>query len=183
MDQDGPDAVAFLEHQHQEVLTAMSSLAAGHGDRRETFEMLVRLLAVHESAEEMVVYPAVRASVPDGDALADARLREEDDAKQALSDLEKLGVDDPRFDETFETFAAAVREHADHEEREVFPKLRAHVDPEMLDRMRAALVTAEAVAPTHPHPHGPNSAIGNLVVGPFVAIADRVRDALRSVSR
>jgi hypothetical protein len=35
------------------------------------------------------------------------------------------------------------------------------------------------MAPTHAHPHGPNSAIGNMVVGPFAAMVDKVRDKLK----
>ena len=46
--------------------------------------------------------------------------------------------------------------------------------------MRTALEKAEKMAPTHPHTHGPESAIGNMIVGPFVAVADRVRDAIRN---
>ena len=44
--------------------------------------------------------------------------------------------------------------------------------------MGEAILIAETVAPTHPHPHGPQTALGNLVFGPFVAIADRVRDKI-----
>jgi hypothetical protein len=42
---------------------------------------------------------------------------------------------------------------------------------------------AEALAPTHPHPRGPDSALGNIAVGPMVAVGDRTRDALRNVTR
>ncbi|MCA1672167.1 MAG: hypothetical protein LC799_08180 [Actinobacteria bacterium] len=41
------------------------------------------------------------------------------------------------------------------------------------------LESAEARAPRHPHPHGPESALGNILVGPFVAVVDRVHDTLR----
>lgn len=177
------DAIEFLKDQHDQVRTLLSTLRTGGGDRRETFETLVRMLAVHETAEEIVVYPAVRANVDNGDALADARLEEEAKAKEMLAELEKIGVDGETFEAKFATFADAVRDHAEHEENEVFPKLRVNLDADALQAMRSGLVAAEAVAPTHPHPHGPESALGNLVVGPFVAIADRVRDALRSVTR
>jgi hypothetical protein len=39
---------------------------------------------------------------------------------------------------------------------------------------------AKKVAPTHPHPHAPNSPPGNLAVGPVLALVDRVRDAAQS---
>ena len=29
-----------------------------------------------------------------------------------------------------------------------------------------------------PHPHGPSGPVGNLLVGPFAAMVDKVRDAL-----
>src|SRR5687768_8130595 len=128
MTQPNQDAVGFLEEQHNQARSLLSGLASGAGDRQDTFAALVRLLAVHETAEEMVVYPTVRTNVPDGDALADARLAEEGDAKRMLSDLEKLGVDDPGFDAALGEFAKALNDHADHEERQIFPSLREHVE-------------------------------------------------------
>jgi hypothetical protein len=77
-------------------------------------------------------------------------------------------------------FATDVDAHASVEEQTVFPALRQHVAAEEIERMSGLLVAAEAVAPTHAHRMTPESALGNLLVGPFVSIVDRVRDALRS---
>jgi hypothetical protein len=49
--------------------------------------------------------------------------------------------------------------------------------------MTSELEVAEAMAPTHPHKMAPESAAGNLLVGPFVAMVDRVRDALRDARK
>ncbi len=76
-----------------------------------------------------------------------------------------------------------VASHAQLEEREIFPRLRESHSREELERMAKGVQAAEAVAPTHPHPRGPESAVGNVVVGPFVAVADRVRDAIRKLAR
>lgn len=175
------DVVDLLIAQHQEVKQLFAQVREESDGRSEAFECLVRLLAVHETAEEMVVYPALRSTGSYGERLADSRTAEESDAKQMLSDLEKLGVDGEGFDAQFQEFRMAVLDHARREEGEVFPHLRQSLDSEKLRSMRSALETAEKMAPTHPHPHGPESAIGNMVVGPFVAIADRVRDALRGI--
>lgn len=174
------DAVDLLVTQHEEVRGLFSELQGATG-RADAFECLVRLLAVHETAEEEIVYPALKRTGPEGEQIADARRSEEDEAKQMLSDLEKIGVDGEGFDTQLETLRAAVLDHA-ASEREVFPRLRQSLGAETLEKMRSALETAEAMAPTHPHPHGPESAIGNMTVGPFVAIADKVRDALRGRS-
>ena len=173
------DAVDLLTAQHQEVRQLFSQLHTGGQGRKDTFECLVRLLAVHETAEEEVVYPALRGTGPEGEQIAEARKAEENEAKTMLSDLEKLGVDGQGFDAQLETFRLAVLAHAENEEREVFPRLRQSLDAEKLLSMRSALESAEAMAPTHPHPHGPESALGNILVGPFVAVVDKVRDALR----
>lgn len=175
------DAVSFLERQHGDIRNLFDELKSGGENREETFQCLVRLLAVHETAEEMVIYPAVRAKVPEGSSLVEPRLEEEDAAKQMLSDLEKLGPEGEGFDAKLAAFQAAVLDHAAREEREIFPALREHLDADRLENLRTALVAAEAIAPTHPHPHGPESAIGNLMVGPFVAVVDRVRDAISAI--
>lgn len=174
------DVVDFLLAQHRDVERLFEQIGQQSGDeRKHNFNELVRLLAVHETAEEEVVYPVLRASGDDGDQLADARTAEEDEAKKALSDLERIGPESPEFDSKFEAFAQMVLSHATNEEQQVFPRLRETQTPDRLESMARAVEMAEKTAPTHPHPHGPESATGNMAVGPFVAVVDRVRDALR----
>jgi hemerythrin superfamily protein len=176
-----PDVVDFLLNQHEEVRSLFKEVQSSTGaDKKDAFNCLVNLLAVHETAEEMVVYPVLRSSGDVGDRLADARTDEESKAKDALSDLEKIGPDSPEFDSRFGVFEQMVDSHARNEEQEVFPFLRESQEPEKLRSMAEAVEKAEKVAPTHPHPHGPESAVGNTVVGPFVAVVDKVRDKLRA---
>ena len=177
------DAVDLLGAQHQEIRELFRQLQQGGEGKAETFDCLVRLLAVHETAEEEVVYPALRSTGDQGERVAERRIAEESEAKQALSDLEKIGVDGEGFDPQLEQLRSAVLAHAEAEEREVFPLLRGSIDTDKLQSMGKALLMAEKMAPTHPHPHGPDGAIGNMVVGPFVAVVDRVRDAIRGRSR
>ncbi len=178
------DVVDLLREQHQEVRRLFSEVEQQSGDgRRDAFEQLVRLLAVHETAEEEVVYPAVRKMVDDGDRLADARTAEESEAKSALSELEKIDVEHADFDAKLDACKQLVLAHAENEEREVFPELRHSHSTEQLQSMAGGVRAAESLAPTHPHPRGPESAVGNIAVGPFVAVADRVRDAIRRAGR
>jgi hemerythrin superfamily protein len=176
------DVVEFLLAQHKTVRTLFDRIAdATPTMRREPFETLVRMLAVHETAEEEVVYPVFAQKVPGGKDIANARRAEEDQAKKALSGLDKVDPASDDFLPLFTPVRTMVAEHAANEEREVFPALRQYQDDDMLVSMRRAVEAAEATAPTHPHAHAPSSAAGNLVMGPFVAIADRVRDALHKV--
>ena len=52
---------------------------------------------MHETAEEMVVHPRVRHEVEDGDIIVDARLEEEHDAKEQLSELEAMDIGSQEF--------------------------------------------------------------------------------------
>ncbi|NJC73277.1 hemerythrin domain-containing protein [Planosporangium thailandense] len=178
------DVVALLIDQHNQIKAMFTQLETATGDhRRELFEDLVRLLAVHETAEEEIVHPVARKKIQGGDAIIDARLREEDEEKRLLSELYDLGPDNPGFGAKFRQLKEAVLEHAGREEREEFSTLRTAVDPEQLRKMGNAVMMAEKTAPTRPHPGAPESAIGNLLAGPPLAVFDRIRDAMRDATK
>lgn len=174
------EVVAFLKAQHDliedmfdEVLHASDPKA-----REKPFVALRQLLAVHETAEEMVVHPRVRREVNDGDAIVDARLEEEHDAKELLSSIESLDITSQQFVDEIAKLREAVLDHAEHEETEEFPKLQRKLDTDDLKRMGTAVRAAEAIAPTRPHP-GVESAKLNLAVGPFASMLDRARDLIQ----
>ncbi|HZQ79916.1 MAG TPA: hemerythrin domain-containing protein [Acidimicrobiia bacterium] len=177
-----PDVVDLLKAQHEQVKALFARLKNLSGEAaQEPFDDLRRLLAVHETAEEEVVYPVLRRQ--GADDVVQARLAEEGDAKGVLADLEKKGPGAPTFASELAGFEKAVLSHAEAEEREVFPRLIKDVTSDERRKMGQAVLAAEAIAPTHPHPKGPESAIGNLIVGPFVAMVDRVRDAIQEHTR
>ena len=171
------DVISTLTEQHNQVKSLFATLTSA-GPSEETFCELRRMLSVHETAEEEVVYPRLRAIGAKGQEVADARIQEEDQAKDVLSKLEKLDVSSAEFRTMIAEFETAVLKHATNEEQQVFPLLRENCTADDLQKMAKALEVAEAAAPTHPHPHGPNTATGNIIVGPAVAIMDRVRDAM-----
>jgi hemerythrin superfamily protein len=168
----------FLRRQHAQVRSMFTEMEQAQGESRtQLFDCLRAFLAVHETAEEEVVYPAARKA--GGEDVVKARLAEEDEAKNALSELEKIGPDGEGFTQKFTAFQKAVDAHATAEEHELFPILENKLDADTLGAMTKKLQTAEKLAPSHPHPHGPEGALGNLVLGPFVAMVDKVRDALK----
>lgn len=175
-----PDVVDLLVNQHARIRDLLARVAdAGPGPtRQDAFAELRRLLAVHETAEEMVVHPAMRRF--GANDVVDARLAEEHDAKEVLSALDGMDVADPSFDAQFNTLRTMVLEHAEAEEREEFPLLREHAGDTERALMRRAVQAAEAVAPTHPHA-GAESLTANAVAGPAASVVDRARDAVRTV--
>ncbi len=178
------DVIAAVQADHVEIKDLFSQVgsAAGIDAKRDSFERLVRKLAVHETAEEEVVHPLLYQA-PGGEAVAEARVQEESKSKDLLSELEKMGVDDPGFDAGFAQLRADVLAHAEREEHEEHPKLEQAVDRDKLQQLAGVFRAAESMAPTHPHPKGPDTALGNMVVGPFAAVADRARDAIRDFTK
>jgi hemerythrin superfamily protein len=176
------DVVTLLLTQHAQIEELFLLVSGGTGQAKaDAFNDLVRLLAVHETAEEEVVHPLSRTLPGDNDALIDERLAEERQAKETLKVLIEGGVDADGFDEGLLLLRTSVLEHARHEERYEFPRLRQHVPADRLRQLAAAVRAAEAAAPTRPHP-GVESAKANAVAGMPLAVVDRIRDAIRGAA-
>jgi hemerythrin superfamily protein len=168
------DVVTYLTDQHEAIKAMFIETldARDTATQQEAFTRLRTLLAVHETAEEMMVHPRVRRKVDGGAEIADARLTEEHDAKIALGELEKIPCGTADFSKELIHLQAAVLEHAAREEAEEFTLLAEQLDADELAKI------AERIAPTHPHA-GVESAFANFAVGPFASLLDRARDALR----
>jgi len=173
------DVTDLLIQQHGEIRDLFDEVMRHSGERRrEAFGRLVRLLAVHETAEEEVVHPLTRRGIDGGGGIADDRLREERGAKELLAELDGMDTDDPRFLPKLDKLRLAVLTHARAEERYEFPRLRDKFSDAQRRALAAAVKAAEATAPTHPHP-GVESATANMIKGTLASITDRVRDIIR----
>lgn len=84
---ESPDkVVAFPEAQHNWIEDTFDEVlhASDPRAREKPSIELRRLLAVHETAEEMVVHPRVRREADDGDKIVEARPPEEHEANFAV---------------------------------------------------------------------------------------------------
>ncbi|MFI1564725.1 hemerythrin domain-containing protein [Streptomyces sp. NPDC020490] len=173
------DVVELLEAQHARIRTLFDEVARTAGeDRRRHFHDLVRLLAVHETAEEEVVHPFARSHLDDGETIVGQRIEEEEKAKQALALLDDMDTDSPEFLDRFAALRQDVLAHADNEERYEFARLAEVADKGRLESLARAVRAAEALAPTRPDP-GTDTALKNVAVGPVAAVVDRTRDVIR----
>jgi iron-sulfur cluster repair protein YtfE (RIC family) len=175
------DVVDLLIEQHMQIRDLFLEVEAATGDtRREAFHRLVKLLAVHETAEEQLVRPLTRLSVDGGNQIADDRLAEEHDAKETLVALEEMGPHAPEFTRLLSQLRAAVLEHAAKEEAYEFRYLRQDVPAIQLRALVPVVKAAAAIAPTRPHP-GVESATANTVLGPVLSLFDRTKDLARKI--
>jgi hemerythrin superfamily protein len=167
--------VDFLKEQHRQVRELLEQVrGAPPSQRQEPFDALREMLARHETGEEMVIRPVTR-KVPNGEAIAQNLMNEENEAKKVLADLESMDVSSDEFMSSFNAFREDVLKHADEEERDEFPALRNNTDETHLVGLLKSLQRAEKMAPTHPHPSAKTTGM-NYVAGPFAAMLDRARD-------
>ncbi|MGI5330511.1 hemerythrin domain-containing protein [Actinomadura nitritigenes] len=173
------DVIDLLRAQHARIRDLFDEVMHSEGrQRKDAFRQLVRLLAIHETAEEEIIHPVARR-LPGGDGIVDDRLAEEREAKELLSELDGMDIEDPRFSKSVDRLRMDVLTHARAEERYEFDRLRDQFSPTQLRGFAAAVRAAQATAPTHPHP-GVESASKNMLAGPMVAVVDRVRDMIRN---
>lgn len=173
------DVVDLLIHQHSQIRDLFDEVENTLGqDRKNAFDRLVRLLAVHETAEEEIIHPLARHTLPGGEEIVDDRLEEEHRAKEKLARIEGMDLETPQFLTELDELRIAVLTHARAEERYEFQRIRHELGDAQRRGLAAAVKIAEAIAPTHPHP-GVESATKNLLASPAAALADRVRDLIR----
>ena len=145
---DRRDVVTHVRHQHDNIGRLFADVAKASRVRRaEAFPPLVRLLAVHETAEETVIYPALLWGGTEATEVVRLRQAEEDLAKKALADLEGMDPASDRFDEAFTDFRADVEAHIEAEESEVLPRLDEARSRSELRMMDMGFVFVESIAP------------------------------------
>jgi hemerythrin-like domain-containing protein len=97
------DAISFLREDHVKVLAMLDELEAtgasatpqGNAARKRLVTELVMAESAHEAIEEQFFWPSVRHWLQEGRQLAAPALEQEQAAKRALQELDKLEPDDP----------------------------------------------------------------------------------------
>jgi hemerythrin superfamily protein len=119
------DIVDVLRFQHTQIKEAFADVARSNdGAKAPAFANLQAMLLKHEMSEQQVVHPVTRDVVGET-KVAEHRVEEENHATTILDELNDLGVGHPEFDARFDEFRRDVLAHAEREEAEEFPRLRA----------------------------------------------------------
>ncbi|MZE75475.1 hemerythrin domain-containing protein [Streptomyces xinghaiensis] len=174
----GESVVDVLTRQHRQIRLGFLRAALPGPGRRRNFDRLMRLLAVHEAAEEAHVHPVARKTLRHGRDLAARRRREEKEAKRLLVRLWRTGPHGPGYLRRLNEVRRAVGRHAAREEREELAALRRVLSPARLRMLGAEVKLAQAYAPTRPH-RWANNEFTNKLAAPVLGPLDRTLDAAR----
>lgn len=172
------DVIDLLREDHQKVQDLLGRVERGEvSPESEVVEEIVRALSVHAGLEELIVYPAVKEAVPGGSLMIDEHLLDHQLVKELLVEIERSsGADRITL---LNALASDVRLHVEHEEGNLFPRLRDRCSNEQREQMAATWEKAKRIAPTHPHPHAPRTRPANIVADLAAGLLDKARDALR----
>ncbi|HWE56477.1 MAG TPA: hemerythrin domain-containing protein [Acidimicrobiales bacterium] len=168
------------DHRYSEELLIRIEAPEGqaHFDesgRQDVLQRLTSHASRHEAAEEMVLWPAVRRRLADGDQIADLALEQELDARRQL-DLLKFVREPATFLEQSRRLHELMGDHSRYEEEVVLPALRRVTTRVWATSRGLAYRAAWRSGPTRPHPHGPVRPLGLATIGAPAVIVDHLRD-------
>lgn len=175
-----PDVIELLEHDHREVeqMFADFEQATDKAEKEALRDKIIIELVRHSEAEEQAVYPMIRRAIDNGDQIVEHEIDEHSQAERIMKELDRMSADDPQFGVLMQQLMAAIKEHVQEEENEVFPQFRAKVDKKELDNLGKTVEALKKVVPTHPHPMAPDHPPFNALLGPGTGLVDRLRDML-----
>ena len=174
----GVTQILTTDHWEMMELIAQIERATDPEQRRELADTVIAEVMRHSVAEEMYVYPAMEKQLPNGSAEADHDRKEHDEIVQVMKQIEDADASEPAFMERIQELKKQLDHHAEDEESDQFPKLRANISAEDLVEMGVKVQNAKELAPTRPHPSAPHSELFHKSVGPGVGMVDRLRDKL-----
>ena len=172
------DAIAELVRDHKEVrkyFARLEKLKSAQA-KQNAAGQLIRLLSIHSSVEEQLVYPLLRARGDGLEHLAFEALEQHHVVKIVAKEIERISPDNERFDGKLRVLSANVLEHMKEEEQVMFPALRKLLEPEELSALADLIRSARRVVPTHPHPLAPDTPPGNVIAGTISRVLDQGRD-------
>jgi hypothetical protein len=174
------DVVEILTADHREMIELIDQIkqTSDTARRRDLADTVIAEVMRHAVAEEMYVYPVVEERVPNGAEKVEHDKEEHQEIVEIMKKIEGIDPADRAFMTHVLELEAQLRHHANDEETQQFPQLRAHISGDKLVELGQQVQTAKTLAPTRPHPSAPHSALFHKTVGPGVGMIDRLRDAL-----
>jgi hemerythrin-like domain-containing protein len=176
------DGIILLLNDHNMIrqLVAKFDSLLDNEKRRLLVSSLIKEICVHASIEEQLVYPLMRQFLPNGEAIANKFLTDNQNNNLIMHQLEEMNIESDRdlFNETVKNFFMNEAAHI-QEEEQCLAELKQRTNNEMLGTLYDELLLAKTTAPIHPHPEAPDRPeLGATVIQPIIGQSDRMVDDL-----
>ena len=148
------DAIVLLKHDHKEIRRIFREFQqAGENAtarKGKLVDKIIELLTVHTYIENEVMYPRVRALLPDLEDDILESYEEHHVADVLVVELAAMKPTDERFDAKTTVLIENVTHHIEEEEQDWFPKVREGLGRKALQEIGADMLAARKKAPTRP---------------------------------
>ena len=148
------DAIVLLKNDHKEIRKTFRDFQkAGenaHAAKGKLVKKMIELLTVHTYIENEVMYPRVRALLPDLEDDVLESYEEHHVADVLVMELVAMSPTDERFTAKTTVLIENVRHHIEEEEDEWFPQVREALGRKVLQEIGAEMAAARKKAPRSP---------------------------------
>ncbi len=148
------DAIVMLKNDHKEILKSFRDFEKA-GDQAyvakgKAVARIIELLTVHTYLENEVMYPRVRALLPEVEDDVLESYEEHHVADVLVMELVSLAPEAERFTAKTTVLIENVRHHIAEEEQDWFPKVREGLGRKVLQEIGAEMEQAKKKAPRTP---------------------------------
>ncbi len=148
------DAIVLLRNDHKEIRRLFTQFEkAGenaHAAKGKLVDRMFELLTQHTYIENEVMYPRVRALLPELEDDVLESYEEHHVADVLVVELAAMKPDAERFTAKTTVLIENVRHHIEEEEQEWFPKVREGLGRNVLQDIGAEMIEARKHAPKRP---------------------------------
>ncbi len=148
------DAIVLLKADHKEIRKLFADFEKAGDNAQATKKRLVdkiiELLTVHTYIENEVMYPRVRALLPDLEDDILESYEEHHVADVLVMELSAMSASDERFTAKTTVLIENVTHHIQEEEEDWFPKVRDGLGRKALQELGAEMQAARKKAPRKP---------------------------------
>ena len=148
------DAIVLLKEDHKEIKRTFAAFEkAGdeaYAEKGRLVDKMIELLTVHTYIENEVMYPRVRALLPDLEDDVLESYEEHHVADVLCMELAAMDATDERFDAKTTVLIENVEHHMAEEEQDWFPKVREGLGRKQLQGLGEELLEAKKAAPRRP---------------------------------
>jgi hemerythrin-like domain-containing protein len=148
------DAIVLLKNDHKEIRKLFTQFEkAGenaHAAKGKLVDRMIELLTQHTYIENEVMYPRVRALLPEVEDDVLESYEEHHVADVLVVELAAMKPDAERFTAKTTVLIENVRHHIEEEEQEWFPKVREGLGRTVLQDIGAEMIEARKKAPKRP---------------------------------
>jgi hemerythrin superfamily protein len=148
------DAIVLLKNDHKDVKKLFRAFEASGENATATKGKIVRriieMLTVHTYLENEIMYPQVRALLPEVEDDVLESYEEHHVADVLCMELWSMDPSDERFDAKTAVLIENVEHHIEEEEDEWFPKVREGLGRKKLQEIGQQMTEARPSAPRKP---------------------------------